>query len=132
MLLLISVVLFCTAAALTVGLHLALAAGAPWGHMTMGGQVKGRLPAQMRLASIVQAFLLGALTLIVVREAGWTSVAFIPTLSWAIWIPVIISALALLANTITPSEPERRFGMPAAAAMLFGSFGVAIFSEAAS
>lgn len=108
-----------------IGLHTALVLGAPWGVMTMGGQVTGSLPVPMRLASLGQALLLVYLALIVTEVAGFGTYAIVPGVSWLIWVPVVVSAVSLVLNSITPSRPERLFGMPVTALLLGASLVVA-------
>lgn len=111
-----------------IGLHLALVLGAPWGVMTMGGQVRGKLPIPMRFASLGQALLLIYLALIVVETAGLASFASVPDWDWLIWCPVGVSAVSLVLNSITPSRPERLFGVPMTALLFAGSLVVAVMT----
>ena len=90
--------------------QIALALGAPWGQITLGGKWPGRLPGRMRLAAVAQAAILAGLTAIVLDHAGLISLG-LP--DWAIWIAVVISCLTALLNNITPSQIERRlWGLP--------------------
>lgn len=105
--------------------QIALALGAPWGEYAMGGRFPGRFPPRMRVAALMQAAALGVLAFIVAQGAGlmegddWTR----PVL---IWVPVVVSALALLLNAITPSAGERRIWVPVTLIMLVASLVVAI------
>jgi hypothetical protein len=56
--------------ALVVGFQLALAAGAPWGELTMGGAFRGALPPAMRAAAVGSAALLLAFGAVVAARAG--------------------------------------------------------------
>ena len=116
--------IFTVAAALVISLHLTLILGAPIGFMTMGGRHSGVLPTSARLASFLQAILVVCFVLIVQQAAGRVSV--LPDLPWLIWMVVGVSALSLLANSITPSKRERLFGVPASLGMLAGSTLVAL------
>ncbi|GAA6180855.1 hypothetical protein NBRC116594_22930 [Shimia sp. NS0008-38b] len=118
--------LFLTGAVAAAGLHLALILGAPIGYMTMGGRNPGVLPASARIASAFQGVLVLVLALIVMQAAGVISVGFVPWAKWLIWVIVAIGASSLVANTITPSKPERWFGIPVALALLLGSLTVAL------
>lgn len=54
-----------------VGLfQLALAVGAAWGVLAMGGSFPGALPPAMRAAAVVQAAVLAAAALVVLARAG--------------------------------------------------------------
>ena len=120
----LGVTVFTVAAALAIGLHALLILGAPIGFMTMGGHISGVLPARARVVSLVQVVLLVVFIAIVFERAGLAS--FAPNLSWPIWIVVAVSALSLLAYTITPSKRERLFGMPVGFGFLSGSLFVAL------
>mgnify|MGYP001818172474 FL=1 len=118
--------LFTIGALAAAGLHLVLILGAPIGFMTMGGRNPGVLPPSARLSSLFQAVLVLGLAVIVLNAAGVIAWPRIPGQAWLVWLVVAISALSLIANTITPSRKERWFGMPVGAALLIGSLGVAL------
>lgn len=87
--------------------QLALAAGAPWGHMAYGGQRPGRLPVGFRIASgfsgVVLYPLIGAVLLAVAgRIAGWSWMR--PGVLWGL---VGFFALGTLANGASRSRAER-------------------------
>jgi hypothetical protein len=108
-----------------VGFQLALAAGAPWGDLAMGGRYPGQFPAQMRVGAVIQAGLLAALALIVLARAGLV----LPEWSGAgalVWIAVGLSVISLVLNLITPSKWERRLWAPVALLMLISSLLVAL------
>ena len=92
----------------------------------MGGRYPGRLPANLRIAAVVQAALLAILAAGVLSRAG---VAF-PGLSawagWLAWIAVGFSLLALMLNLITPSKWERRVWAPVALLMFASSLLVGL------
>lgn len=116
-------VIFCVAAVLVIGLHVMLICGAPIGYMTMGGRNPGVLPTSARVSSLAQALLVAGFTVVVLHRAGvMGSVSIAP---WLIWVVVAVSAVSLVANTITPSKRERLFGVPATLGLLIGSLLVA-------
>jgi hypothetical protein len=103
----------------------ALACGAPWGHLTMGGRFAGRLPMRMRFAAIIQMIvLLGLAASVLVRAHLWY-----PELNEAsrtgVWFSVAVSFVSSLANLATPSKPERRLWAPVTLVMLATSLLVA-------
>ena len=51
---------FVTLTLFVVLFQLALAAGAPWGELTMGGAFPGQLPPRMRVAAFASGLLLAA------------------------------------------------------------------------
>jgi len=115
-------ILFALLAVMAILFQIALAAGAPWGHLTMGGRFAGRLPPSMRVAAVVQGAVLATLGVLVLARAG-LAVAF-P--SWTIWIAVGISGISLVMNLATPSKGERMLWAPVGAAMLATSLVVAL------
>ena len=123
-----------TAAALTFGgvvliviaFQLALALGAPWGSYAMGGAFPGRFPARMRVAAVVQAGLLGLVAAIVLASANVVFQMLDPELRWLIWLPVAVSAAAVVLNLITPSAGERRIWVPVSLVLLASSLLVAL------
>ena len=123
-----------TAAALTFGgvvliviaFQLALALGAPWGSYAMGGVFPGRFPPRMRVAAVVQAGLLGLVAAIVLASANVVFQMLDPELRWLIWLPVVVSAAAVVLNLITPSAGERRIWVPVSLVLLASSLLVAL------
>lgn len=110
-------------AALPMAMHLALAAGAPWGRYTLGGRFSGRLPPVWRALAIVQGAILAAMAGAVLARAGIGR----PALAVLFWSAVAVTVLSLLANTASPSRPERRLWTPVLASMAFAALGVAFF-----
>ena len=119
-------VAYAVVTAAVVLFQVALALGAPWGGYAMGGSAPGRFPPALRIAAFVQACLLAVLAALVRPTRG----LFLPDTAraapWLIWLPVAVSAVALVLNTITPSTGERRLWAPVAALMLLTSLVVAI------
>ena len=66
-------------AALPVAMHLAVAAGAPLGRLTVGGRFAGRLSPAWRALALVQAALLGAMAGAVLARAGLGAPALAPS-----------------------------------------------------
>lgn len=116
-------------ALITIGVvvfQIALALGAPWGRYAMGGSVPGRFPPAMRVLALIQAALLVGLALIVLVDAGVLAANAPLALPWLIWVPVAVSAVALVLNVVTPSSAERRIWAPVAALLLLTSLVVAL------
>lgn len=109
-----------------IAFQLALALGAPWGAYAMGGAFPGRYPPPMRVAALIQAVLIGGLALIVLSAAGLVMPDLAASLAWLVWVPVAISALAVILNSISRSAGERRIWVPVAAVMLISSLLVAL------
>ncbi len=109
-----------------IAFQIALALGAPWGEYAMGGANRGRLPAGMRVAAVVQALVLAGLVLVVLTRAGLVDVPIVRDLPWLIWVAVAFSAVSLLLNAISRSAGERRIWVPIALLMLGSSLLVAL------
>ena len=122
----IAAIVFCALTAGVVIFQLALAAGAPWGQIAMGGKYPGRLPTPMRVAAVIQAFVLLGLGAIVLTRAGLIFPQWFAASTWLIWFVVAFSALSLVLNLITPSKRERMIWAPVAAVMLLCSVTVAM------
>jgi len=108
-------------AALPVLMHLAVAAGAPLGHLTVGGRFPGRLPPAWRALALVQAALLGTMAGAVLARAGVGAAPLAPLF----WPATALTLLSLAANAASPSRPERLLWTPvlflmAAAALAVG------------
>lgn len=107
--------------------QLALAAGAPWGSLAMGGRFPGRMPPAMRVAALVQIGLYVLMALVILSRAGAGPVILGPPddIGVAAWVVVGVMALAVVMNLITPSRWERRIWAPVALLILLGAIRVA-------
>jgi len=115
-----------TALAVIVGaFQLALLVGAPWGFLTWGGRVPGRLPASMRAAAVVSALLMVGFALLVRARAGLVTPAWQARARRPAWFVVAYCAVGVVANAVTPSPWERIVWLPVVSAMLFCSLVVA-------
>jgi hypothetical protein len=108
-----------------VAFQVALASGAPWGAYAMGGAFPGQFPPELRIAAVVQAVLLLALTGVVLARAGLALPGWSRAARWLIWIVVAFSVISLILNLITPSAGERAIWAPVALLLLISSATVA-------
>lgn len=92
----------------------------------MGGAFPGRMPPAMRVAAAVQGLVLAALAVIVLGHAGLADVSFVDQWTWLIWVPVAVSAVAVLLNASMRSRAERRLWLPVAIVLLVCSLAVAV------
>jgi hypothetical protein len=122
----VAAITFCLLTGVAVLFQLALAAGAPWGQLAMGGKYPGRFPRPLRIGAIVQALVLVGLGAIVLTRAGLIFPQWLAASTWLIWGVVAFSALSLILNLITPSKWERILWAPVAAGMLLCSVLVAL------
>jgi putative exporter of polyketide antibiotics len=119
-------VLFALVTALVAGFQIALALGAPWGAYAMGGAFPGKMPGPMRVAAVVQAILLVAVAVIVLSAAGVVVPGLVGDLTWLTWVPVVVSAIAVVLNASTRSPGERRLWLPITLVLLVSSVVVAL------
>lgn len=119
---------YAAATAVVVVFVLALALGKPWGAYAMGGRWPGRLPPVVRVLEVVQAAILLLLAVIVLDRSGVIEADWLPDVAWLPWVPVVVSALSLLANASSRSEPERRTWVPVAIVMLVSSVAVVLLT----
>lgn len=97
-----------------IGFQIALICGAPWGHITQGGQRRGALPPRNRKIAGVSALLMALMALSTLGRAGVFSL--FP--AWTVWGALIITLFSLIANTVTQSRAERRLWTPILSLML--------------
>jgi hypothetical protein len=103
--------------AVVVGFQVALAAGAPWGELTMGGKFPGQLPPAMRAAALGSAVLLVAFSVVVATRAGLILPRWRRASRRLIWVVVVYAAVGVLLNAATPSARERMLWLPVALAL---------------
>ena len=111
---------------LVVAFQVALALGAPWGRYAMGGAFPGRMPTPLRIAALAQGIVLAGLAMIVLADAGLVDVTLLDDWPWLIWLPVAVSAVAVVLNASTRSQGERRIWLPVATLLLLCSLAVAL------
>lgn len=117
--------IFSALTAAVVFFQLALALGAPWGEMAMGGKFPGRYPPKMRAAAVVQMIPLTLIALVVLTRAGIVFDEYFELSKSVIWFVVVYMAVGTVLNIITPSKKERMLWAPIAVVLLFCSFVVA-------
>ena len=118
--------IFAAVLAVLVLFQLALAVGAPWGALAMGGRFPGKFPPAMRIAALVQIAIYGLMGAIVFARAGLALPEWFDVSRVAIWFVVGVSGLAVVLNVITPSKWERRLWAPVAILMFAASLRVAL------
>lgn len=110
--------IFCSLTASVVIFQMALALGAPWGEMAMGGKYPGRFPTKMRIAALVQLVLLIFIALIVLTRAGIFFEQLFEMSKTAIWFVVALCVVSAILNVITPSTKERLLWAPVTIVMV--------------
>jgi hypothetical protein len=110
---------------IVIGFQLALAAGAPWGSISMGGKFPGAYPKKMRIAAILMSLFLILQAVIVGIRAGWIYPDLAELARPLIWAVIAINVLGFLMNMITPSRWERIIWAPVALVFLLCSVLIA-------
>jgi hypothetical protein len=118
--------LYATVSAGVVAFQIALAAGAPWGAYAMGGAFPGQFPPALRIAALVQAALIVGMAAVVLARAGLILAGWSRVSRWLVWVVVVVAALSLVLNLITPSAGERAIWVPVALLLLMSSAVVAL------
>jgi cytochrome bd-type quinol oxidase subunit 2 len=121
-----SAYVFSVLTAIVAVFQLALALGAPWGEMAMGGKFPGRFPPQMRIAALVQILLYFFLAFVVLTRAGLVFGEYFELSTVVIWFVVALFVVGTILNIITPSKKERMLWAPVSAALLVCSIIVAM------
>ena len=122
----IAAIVFAVVAGGVVAFQFALAIGAPWGAYAMGGSFPGRFPPPLRVAAVVQGVVIALLAVVVLAEAGVVLPEIATGFPWLIWVPVAVSALAVVLNAISRSAGERRIWVPVAVVLFVSSLVVAL------
>jgi hypothetical protein len=104
--------IFLVLTAVVVAFQLALAAGAPWGELTMGGAFPGQLPPRMRAAAVGSAVLLTGFGGIVAARAGLALPGWRRASRRLIWMVVVYTLVGIVLNGATPSARERALWLP--------------------
>ena len=105
--------------------QLALALGAPWGGLAMGGAVQGVMPPALRWAALVQMAVLAAVALVMLSRAGLTLPAWRKASRPLAWVIVALLAVSAVLNLITPSYLERLIWAPVAIGLFLSGLRVA-------
>ncbi|MBC7857547.1 MAG: hypothetical protein H7Z39_01975 [Burkholderiaceae bacterium] len=117
---------FAALTGVAVMFQVALACGAPWGELTLGGKYRGRLPGFVRIVPIVSAALLTGFAVIVLAHAGLAFANMTAISNRLIWVVVAYCVAGTFANFVTPSRREQMLWFPIVALMLVSSTIVAV------
>lgn len=112
--------------AVVVVFQLALALGAPWGEYATGGAFPGTYPPAMRIAALVQIPILAGVAAIVLARAGVMLPRLRPASRWLAWVVVVLLAVGVVLNLITPSGTERLIWAPVAVLLFLCALRVAL------
>jgi hypothetical protein len=89
--------------------QLGLALGAPLGRAAWSGTIPGRLPARLRVGSLVAGLIWSVAVLVVLGRVG---VGPLPSIAWLIWALFGLLLLATVMNLASSSPWERYFWSP--------------------
>jgi hypothetical protein len=117
---------FCALLAIVALFQLALALGAPWGRVAMGGAFPGAYPPAMRVAALVQIAVLGLIGLVALSRAGLMLPRWRQSSRWLIWAVVAFLGAGVILNLITPSAMERAIWAPVAILLFLSGLRVAL------
>lgn len=123
----ISAIIFAIFSAVLVLFQLGLTIGMPWGEASMGGKFPGKYPPKMRVASLLNSFVLCFVAAIVLTKSGMLLPQFKSFANVTIYFVVGFSAIATILNIITPSKIERKLWAPVATMLLITSIIVALY-----
>jgi hypothetical protein len=89
--------------------QLGLALGAPLGRAAWGGTIPGRLPAGLRVGSLVAVLIWSSAAAVVLGRVG---VGPLPSIAWLTWVLFGLLLLGTLMNLASSSPWERYFWGP--------------------
>jgi hypothetical protein len=89
--------------------QLGLALGAPLGRAAWSGTIPGRLPARLRVGSLVAGLIWSFAVLVVLGRVG---VGPLPAIAWLTWVFVGLLLLGTVMNLASSSPWERYFWSP--------------------
>lgn len=121
----VSTIIFTAFTGIVIIFQGCLAAGVPWGEVSMGGRYKGKYPPKMRVVAVVNVLILGLIAAVVLSEANLMFPRLSPVSSIGIWVVVAFFIIGTIMNTFTPSKIERIWA-PVALTQLTTSLIVAI------
>ena len=117
---------FAVMTCIVVLFQLALTAGAPWGHLAMGGRYPGKFPAPMRIAALVQGCVLAALGWVVLVRGQVIDSNLYDLSSIGIWVVVALMGVSVVMHLFTPSRWERIVWLPVVAVLFICSLTAAL------
>lgn len=106
--------------------QLALTAGLPWGEYAMGGAFPGTFPPTLRLAAAVQAGILALVAMVILSRAGLALPLWRRFSRYLAWVIVVLLAIGVVLNLITPSVRERMIWAPVVIIMFVTALRVAM------
>jgi hypothetical protein len=106
--------------------QLALAFGAPLGEYTLGGKFPGKLPVKMRVAALLQIFILLFFVFIVTSKSGLAFEQYYNFGRIGIWFVVAFFTFGSILNLTSPSKKEKLVMGPANIIGLISTLVVAL------
>jgi len=122
----IAALLFVAASCVVGAFQIALALGAPWGELTLGGRWRGSLPLVVRLIPLLSVVLLACFCAVLLARAGLALPQYGSLSRTLVWFVVGYCALGSIANAASPSKRERNLWLPVVLFMLASSLVVAM------
>jgi hypothetical protein len=118
----IMAILYVLTVASVVIFQLCLIFGAPWGHITQGGNHKGSLPLSGRITALLSILIILYMAASIASASGLAP-------NWADWtayVAISMQVLITILNWITPSKKERILWGPTTSIMLLLSVYIVI------
>lgn len=106
--------------------QVALALGAPLGHLAWGGKSTGPLPPRLRLASVAALVPIASGLVAAAAAAGWLGWPGRSAARTILFALAALFALSAVGNAASSSAAERRLGLPLAAALAAGCLALAL------
>jgi hypothetical protein len=100
-------IIFVVLTGIVILFQVCLALGVPWGSASMGGKFPGKYPPEIKVVALINALILGLITMIVLSRSGMIFTGLMPFSQIAVWVVVVFFTLGTVMNTITPSKIER-------------------------
>ena len=104
----------------TIAFQIGLVLGKPWGEWTMGGLHKGVLPKKLRVGALISMIILFLFALFTIDLTGILGISLHAPEVFK-WFIIGYNVLAVILNSITKSQKERRLWQPVTILMLLCS-----------
>jgi hypothetical protein len=123
----IASILYLILISIVITFQILLVIGLPLGEYAMGGHFPGKFPFKMRIAAIIQIFILSFLALIILIKGHILLPNLYPASNSLIWLVFSISIVSCILNFITKSKKEKRIWFPLSILLLLCVICIIIF-----
>jgi hypothetical protein len=123
---LVAAIIFVSLCGLVCFFYIALAFGAPWGSIAMGGKYPGKLPINIRFACLLNEIVYGLFIIIILARVKLIWPGLLDAAAIGTWAIVGLLAIGILFNIMAPSRWERIIWAPVALLLLICAIIVGI------